>query len=127
MHDDLEALAGDLDDVLAGDCLGSSSSSAFGAGSNASVFSHALSSIRSRHVSPLAHCSEAMIALWNGIRVLTPSISNSFSARAMRRVAFSRSASQTISFATIGSYSGVISEPESTPESTRTPGPLGSR
>ena len=93
----------------------------------ASDFSQSLSSIRSRQVSPLAHCSEAMIALWNGIRVLTPSISNSFSARAIRRVAFSRSASQTISLATIGSYSGVISEPQSTPESTRTPGPHGSR
>ena len=75
----------------------------------------------------MAHCSEAMIALWNGIRVLTPSISNSFSARAIRRVARSRSASQTISLATIGSYSGVISEPPITPESTRTPGPDGSR
>ena len=68
-----------------------------------------------------------MIALWNGIRVVTPSISNSRSARAIRRVARSRSASHTISFATIGSYSGVISEPLSTPESTRTPGPDGSR
>ena len=68
-----------------------------------------------------------MIALWNGIRVVTPSISNSFRARSMRFVARSRSTSQTISFATIGSYSGVISEPLSTPESTRTPGPAGSR
>ena len=68
-----------------------------------------------------------MIALWNGIRVVTPSISNSRSARAIRAVAPSRSVSRTISLATIGSYSGVISEPESTPESTRTPGPLGSR
>ena len=74
----------------------------------------------------MAHCSEAMIALWNGIRVRTPSIWNSSSARSIRRVAFSRSASQTISLATIGSYSGVISEPASTPESTRTPGPDGS-
>ncbi len=75
----------------------------------------------------MAHCSESMIALWNGIRVRTPSISNSRSARAIRRVAFSRSASQTISLATIGSYSGVISVPQSTPLSTRTPGPDGSR
>ena len=45
----------------------------------------------------------------------------------IRAVAPSRSVSRTISLATIGSYSGVISEPESTPESTRTPGPLGSR
>ena len=107
--------------------ISASSSAAFSAFGNASAFSHCLSSIRSRQVSPLAHCSEAMIALWNGIRVLTPSISNSFSARAIRRVACSRSASQTISLATIGSYSGVISEPASTPESTRTPGPDGSR
>ena len=52
-----------------------------------------------------------MIARWKGSSVRTPSISNSSSARAMRRVAASRSASQTISLATIGSYSGVISEP----------------
>ena len=45
----------------------------------------------------------------------------------MRRVACSRSTSQTISLATIGSYIGVTSEPASTPESTRTPGPAGSR
>ena len=68
-----------------------------------------------------------MIALWNGISVRTPSIWNSSSARAIRRVAFSRSASQTISLAIIGSYSGVISLPASTPESTRTPGPEGSK
>ena len=68
-----------------------------------------------------------MIALWNGMSVRTPSMSNSASARAIRRVAVSRSTSQTISFATIGSYSGVISDPASTPESTRTPGPDGSR
>ena len=45
----------------------------------------------------------------------------------MRAVAISRSTSQTISLATIGSYIGVTSEPASTPESTRTPGPAGSR
>ncbi len=44
----------------------------------------------------------------------------------MRRVACSRSASQTMSLATIGSYIGEISLPARTPESTRTPGPLGS-
>ena len=44
----------------------------------------------------------------------------------MRAVAFSRSTSQVISFATIGSYSGVTSAPASRPESTRTPGPAGS-
>ena len=65
--------------------------------------------------------------MWNGIRVFRPSISYSASARSMRFVACSRSASQTISFATIGSYIGVISLPGPTPESTRTPGPAGSR
>ena len=45
----------------------------------------------------------------------------------MRRVACARSPSHTISLATIGSYIGVISLPASTPESTRTPGPAGSR
>ena len=44
----------------------------------------------------------------------------------MRLVACSRSTSQTISLATIGSYIGEISPPAPTPESTRTPGPLGS-
>ena len=103
------------------------SSSALEGAGTASPFSHARSSIRSRHVSARAHCAEAMIALWNGSSVRTPSISNSCKARSMRRVALSRSASRTISLATIGSYSGVISEPASTPESTRTPGPDGSR
>ena len=45
----------------------------------------------------------------------------------MRAVAASRSESQTISLATIGSYIGVTSDPASTPASTRTPGPAGSR
>ncbi len=45
----------------------------------------------------------------------------------MRLVACSRSASHTISLATIGSYIGETSPPSRTPESTRTPGPLGSR
>ena len=45
----------------------------------------------------------------------------------MRAVACSRSASHTMSLATIGSYIGVISDPGPTPESTRTPGPVGSR
>ena len=47
--------------------------------------------------------------------------------RPKRRVACSRSASQTISFATIGSYIGETSPYGPTPESTRTPGPAGSR
>ena len=89
--------------------------------------SQSLSSIRSRQVSPFAHCSVARIARWKGISVVSPPISYSPSARSMRRVAFSRSTSQTISLATIGSYIGVTSEPASTPESTRTPGPAGSR
>ena len=126
MDRDLEALAGDLDGVGALDRLGLVVGPLPGFGW-ASDLSHLLSSMRSRQVSPLAHCSEAMIALWNGISVVTPSISNSSSARSIRAVARSRSASQTISLATIGSYSGVISEPLSTPESTRTPGPAGSR
>ena len=58
---------------------------------------------------------------------MSPPISYSASARIMRLVADSRSASQTISLATIGSYIGVISDPASTPESMRTPGPDGSR
>jgi hypothetical protein len=44
-----------------------------------------------------------MIASWNGMRVFTPSTSYSLSARSIRRVARSRSASQTMSLATIGS------------------------
>ena len=90
---------------------------------NASVLSQSLSSTRSRQVSALAHCSVASNALWNGISVLSPSISYSPSARSMRLVAFSRSVSQTISLATIGSYIGVTSPTGPTPESTRTPGP----
>ena len=44
----------------------------------------------------------------------------------MRAVACSRSASQTMSLATIGSYIGDTTLPARTPESTRTPGPDGS-
>ena len=58
--------------------------------------------------------------------VFRPPISYSPSARSMRRVACSRSTSQTMSLATIGSYIGVISLPARTPLSTRTPGPAGS-
>ena len=57
--------------------------------------------------------------------VFSSSISYSPSARSIRAVACSRSTSQTISLATIGSYIGEISEPGPTPESTRTPGPGG--
>ena len=60
------------------------------------------------------------------MRVFSPSIWYSPSARSMRRVACSRSTSQTMSLATIGSYIGVTSPPASNPESTRTPGPVGS-
>ena len=65
--------------------------------------------------------------MWNGSSVFRPSISYSRSARSIRGVACSRSTSQTISLATIGSYIGEISDPGPTPESTRTPGPAGSR
>jgi hypothetical protein len=68
-----------------------------------------------------------MIALWKGHQGLDALDLELASARSIRRVARSRSASHTISLATIGSYSGVISEPAPTPESTRTPGPDGSR
>ena len=61
------------------------------------------------------------------MRVRRPSISYSCKARSMRRVAASRSTSQTISLATSGSYMGLTSEPSRTPESIRTPGPAGSR
>ena len=49
--------------------------------------------------------------MWKGIRVVRPPISYSSSARSMRAVAASRSVSHTISFATIGSYIGEISDP----------------
>ena len=75
----------------------------FGVSSGANDLSHFLSSVRSRQVSPFAHCSVARIAWWNGIRVLSRAISNSPSARSIRAVACSRSTSQTISLATIGS------------------------
>ena len=58
--------------------------------------------------------------------MVSGSIRYSPSARSIRLVAAGRSTSQTISFATIGSYSGVTSPPASRPESTRTPGPAGS-
>jgi hypothetical protein len=61
------------------------------------------SSSRSRQVSPCAHCSVARIVSWNGISVVSPSIRYSPSARIIRAVALSRSTSQVISFATIGS------------------------
>ena len=72
-----------------------------------------------------AGCSR--MARCSGINVVTPSTSNSESARSIRRRASSRSASQTTSLATIGSYRSEIVDPSWTPESTRTPGPDGSR
>ncbi|GAC1490948.1 MAG: hypothetical protein NVS2B11_15920 [Acetobacteraceae bacterium] len=81
----------------------SPSLSAAAAGSKASVFSHWRSSIRSRQVSAFAHWSVWRIAMWNGISVFSPLISYSCRARTIRRVADSRSASQTISLAIIGS------------------------
>ena len=132
-HDaDLKAPAGDLDVVFLLDrarpprSAAGGSRGASGAG-KASCFSHALSSSRSLQVSPRAHWSLAISALWKGIRVFSSSISYSPSALSMRLVACSRSASQTISLATIGSYIGETSPPSPTPESTRTPGPVGSR
>ena len=65
--------------------------------------------MRSRQVSPACHWSVASSALWKGISVFSPSISYSSSARSMRLVEASRSASQTISLAIIGSYSGSTS------------------
>ena len=125
----LKAPAGDLDVVFLLEALAVSSPSGAGASGagKASCFSHFLSSSRSLQVSPRAHWSLAISALWNGISVLSLSISYSPRALSMRLVACSRSASQTISLATIGSYIGETSPFSPTPESTRTPGPEGSR
>ena len=71
--------------------------------SGASPFSHFLSAIFSRNVDASAHSSEAITALWKGMSVVRGSMRYSSSARSMRRVADSRSTSQVISFATIGS------------------------
>ena len=81
----------------------SPSSPGFSGAGKASCFSHSLSSTRSRQVSPRAHCSVSSSARWKGIRVLSPPISYSSSARSIRRVDASRSTSHTISLAIIGS------------------------
>ena len=79
-------------------------------------------------VTPLSR-EQAEALLPGGLDLSAPSGSttNSSRARSMRRRACSRSTSQTSSLATIASYRPTISLPASTPESTRTPGPEGSR
>ena len=62
-------------------------------------------------------------ARWNGMTVARPSTWNSSSARRERASASSRVAPVTISLASIESNWPPITEPDSTPESSRTPGP----
>ena len=64
-------------------------------------------------------------ARWNGMTVARPSTLNSASARRDRSSASSRVAPVTISLASIESNWPPITEPVSTPESSRTPGPVG--
>ena len=75
--------------------------------------------------SPLMKSACAMTASWNGSTVGTPSILNSLSARRARCTATSRLGPQTISLASIESNWPATCEPDSTPLSTRTPGPDG--
>src|SRR5699024_9963828 len=65
------------------------------------------------------------IARWKGMTVASPSTLNSARARRERSSASSRVAPVTISLASIESNWPPITEPDSTPESTRTPGPDG--
>ena len=64
-------------------------------------------------------------ARWNGITVARPSTLNSSRARRARSNACARVAPLTISLASIESNWPPITEPLSTPESSRTPGPVG--
>ena len=82
----VEALARDLDRVAsARPSPRPRRPSPGGAGAGkASVFSHCLSSIRSRQVSPRPTARSPSSALWKGISVFRPSISYSSSARSMR-------------------------------------------
>lgn len=59
--------------------------------------------------------------------VSRPSTTVSASAARSRRSAASRSGPHATTFASIGSYAVPTSVPSSSPESTRTPGPDGSR
>ena len=65
--------------------------------------------------------------MWNGMSVVGPSTTYSSSARSMRLRAVSRSTSHAMSLATMGSYWSLMTDPACTPESTRMPGPAGSR
>lgn len=67
----------------------------------------------------------ATTARWKGMAVAMPSTVNSASARAARWSACSRVAPVTMSLASSESQAGPMTEPDSTPASRRTPGPVG--
>ncbi|SKW58399.1 Uncharacterised protein [Mycobacteroides abscessus subsp. massiliense] len=74
--------------------------------------------------SPMKAGSETT-ARWNGMTVARPSTLNSARARRERASASLRSRPVTISLASIESNCPPITEPACTPESRRTPGPVG--
>ncbi len=123
---DVEALAGDLDGVGLLDRLAAPRRPrrAARAARRRASSATCLSSIRSRQVSPRWPTARSPGApCGTGSASSGPRSRTRRSARSMRCVACSRSASQTISLATIGSYIGEIFAAGPTPESTRTPGP----
>ncbi len=72
-----------------------------------------------------AKAGSVTTARWNGMAVAMPSTVNSASARAARCRACLRVAPVTISLASSESQAGPMTEPDSTPASSRTPGPEG--
>ncbi len=112
------------------DCRGRASSSSIGcpAVNGGTWLSHSVSIHRvcteKESPSPMNAGSETTAA-WNGITVANPSTVNSANARRERARASSRVAPVTISLASIESNWPPITLPDSTPESTRTPGPEG--
>ncbi len=72
-----------------------------------------------------ANAGSVTTARWNGMAVAMPSTLNSARARAARWSACLRVAPVTTSFASRESQAGPMTEPVSTPASSRTPGPDG--
>jgi hypothetical protein len=83
--------------------------------------------VNGRPASAGANASSATSVRWSGSPVGTPATSNSPSARRARSSACTRVAPTTTSLASNEPNSDPTTEPCSTPESSRTPGPDGGR
>ena len=108
------------------DCRSGSSSVSAPSSNGSTVLSHSVSIHRVCTVKSVVNAGSSTTSRWNGSTVAVPSTWNSASARRDRSNACARSEPVTISLASNESNCPPITEPASTPASTRTPGPDGS-